>query len=166
MGFLLIFAKWIAGDAVWVRSKRALGALSLVSVLALVYAATCGWPMVKPLVRAKPPRTLPPDAGDVRFGVPLALRKEIFDEFAAAEPEGRAEGIKSFSGPALAWSAEDHRGAIERQRAAQIAARHRLSLTQVYLCLDEGIRAHWPGADGAPLEPHTVPLNPRRKYGF
>ena len=32
--------------------------------------------------------------------------------------------------------------------------------------IDEGIRAHWPGADGKPLEATTTPLHPRRDYGW
>ena len=42
--------------------------------------------------------------------------------------------------------------------------RYGLTMSQVYLILDEGIRGRWPGPDGQPLDPHTVPLNPRRKY--
>ena len=163
---LLSAAKWLSGEAVRIRTRRALVILVGVSAIAFGYAGSRISKTMAPLVHAKPPPPLPPDQGDVRFGVPLATRKEIFDEFAKAEPSARAEGVKGFPGPGMEWSAEDHRGAFERQKAAALSARYRLSLTQVYLCLDEGIRERWPGPDGKPLEARTVPLNPRRKNAF
>ena len=160
---------WLSGEPVRLRTRRALVVAIGLHVIALGYATMKLKPIVRPLVHAVPPAALPAGPGDAqgdRFGLPLAKRKEIFEEFAAAEPQSRAEGQRAFPGPALAWSAEDHRGSFERQKAAQIAAKHRLNLSQVYLCLDEGIRERWPGPEGAPLDPRTVPLNPRRKYGF
>lgn len=159
-------AKWLAGERVSIRSRSMLIALFALSIVSLAYAWREWRDATRPLVTAKPPPPLPPDSGDTRFGVPLATRKKVFEELAAAEPNGRAEGKKGFPGYELAWSAEDHRGAFERQKAAELASRYHLSLTQVYLILDEGIRERWPGPDGEPLTPYTVPLHPRRKYGW
>lgn len=159
-------AKWLAGERVSVRSRSVLLAVFALSLLSLGYAWREWRHATRPLVTAPPPPALPPDSGDTRFGVPLATRKKVFEEFAVAEPMGRAEGKKGFPGYELAWSAEDHRGAFERQKAAELSVRYRLSLTQVYLILDEGIREHWPAPDGEPLTPTTVPLHPRRKYGW
>lgn len=161
-----VVAKWFAGERVRVESRRMLGVVLACSVLTLGLAWREWRSAVRPLVSAKPPAPLPPDEGDKRFGLPVGTRKRIFEELAAAEPHGRAEGQKGFPGVDLAWSAEDHRGAFERQKAAEVASRHRISLTQVYLILDEGIRERWVGPDGAPLTPTTVPLHPRRNYGW
>jgi hypothetical protein len=158
--------RWIAGDLVLLRTKVLAYIWFAIAVASLSYAYVVTRDMTRPLRTTKPPAPLPPDQGDVRFGVPLALRKQVFADFAAAEPTSRAEGKKSFPGTELAWSAEDHRGAFERKTAASIAQSRGLSLTQVYLILDEGIRAKWPGPDGEPLTPFTVPLHPRRKYGW
>ena len=163
---LLLAGKWLSGDRVRVRSRRALYTVLLATSAALGWGAAQTWSAIAPVVRTKPPPPLPPDRGDERFGLPLTTRKQIFAEFAAAEPGGRAEGKRAFNGPGLKWSAEDHRGAFERQKAATLSARFPVSLTQVYMCLDEGIRERWPGPDGQPLDPHTVVLNPRRKYGW
>lgn len=156
--------KWVSGEAVRIRTKRMLLVVSGVSLLTLFYAVRELRALARPLTHAKPLATLPAPAGDSKWGMPLSMRREIFAEFAAAEPTNRAEGIRAFPGPALAWSAEDHRGAFERQKARELSSRYRVSLTQIYLCLDEGIHDKWPGPDGKPLDPHTVPLNPRRKY--
>lgn len=101
------------------------------------------------------------EANGVRFGVPEETRRAIFKEIAAAEPAARANGIAGF--PGQPWSQEDHRCAFERDTIRGIAARGGLDITQVYLILDEGLRAHWPGPDSKPLTPRTTPLMPRRK---
>ena len=161
-----VLYRWVAGDFVLVRSRVVLYAWLTVSAASLSYAWILGRDMTRPLRTTAPPPPLPRDSGDVRFGVPLAVRKQIFAELAAAEPNARVEGKKQFPGAELEWSAEDHRGAFERKTAAAIAGARRLSLTQVYLILDEGIRERWPGPDGQPLSPYVVPLHPRRKYGW
>ena len=163
---LLTAGKWLAGDAVRIRSRRVLFAVLLATSAEFGWGIAQTWSTMRPAVQSKPPPPLPPDRGDERFGLPLSTRKQIFAQFAAAEPGYRAEGHRAFNGPGLEWSAEDHRGAFERQKAAALSSRFHVSLTQVYMCLDEGIREHWPGPDGKPLDPHTVPLNPRRKYGW
>lgn len=159
------FADWWMNARARVRSRAALVIHVLVTVGALVFGV--GWfaHTIRPLTHAVQPE-LPPDQGDVRFGLPLEKRKEIFREIAAAEPAAVQAGKNSFPGPELAWSAEDHRGAFEQKTVAALTTKYGVSTTQIYLCLDEGIRAHWAGPDGQPLNPHTVPLHPRRKYGW
>src|SRR4051812_27229395 len=152
--------RWIAGDLVLLRSRALAYAWVTIAVVSLSYAFVVTRDMTHSLRTTKPPPPLPKDAGDVRFGLPLATRKDVFRELAAAEPNSRAEGKKSFPGTELAWSAEDHRGAFERKTVASISASRGLSITVVYLILDEGIRAKWPGPDGEPLTPFTVPLHP------
>jgi hypothetical protein len=160
-------AKWLAGDAVLVRTRRMLLLVLVLSVASLAYSCAFARDISSVLVKAVPPPPLPRDQGDhVRFGVPLATRKQVFTELATAEPVSRAEGTRAFPGDELAWSADDHRGAYERQKVASIMGHRALSMTQVYLILDEGIRERWPGPDGKPLTPTTTPLHPRRKYGW
>lgn len=162
-----IVAKWLAGERVALGTRRTFLVAVAASFLTLGFAVRDFRGFVRPLTHAKTPPPLPGDGGGgTKWGMPLRVRQEIFMEFATAEPTARAEGAKSFPGAALEWSAEDHRGSFERQRARELAAKYRVSIEQAYLCLDEGIRERWPGPDGEPLDARTVPLNPRRKYGF
>lgn len=158
--------RWLSGETVLVRTRRTVYLGLAVSLLSLASAIALARGMTRSLRAATELPKLPADSGDLRFGLPLAVRQDIFRELAAAEPAAREEGRRSFSGPNLAWSAEDHRGAFERKKVATIMSSRRLSMTQVYLVLDEGIRAKWPGPDGEPLTPQAVPLRPRRDYGW
>jgi hypothetical protein len=154
-------------DAKARASSRALVAVHLVLVFGSVaWAAGRARETVRPLLEGREAPPVARDEGETRFGLPLAKRKAIFAEIAAAEPQAILNGKTSFPGKELEWSAEDHRGAYERQTVAAMVLKYGVTTTQVYLCLDEGIRQQWPGADGKPLNPHTVPLHPRRKYGW
>lgn len=155
---------WLSGEKVRIGSKRTFLVAAGISVASFVIGFRDLRAFAHPLTHAKPLAALPADQGDTKWGMALATRKQVFAELAAAEPGSRAEGARSFPGAALAWSADDHRGALERNRARDLAGKYRVSLTQIYLCLDEGIREAWPGPDGKPLDAHTTPLNPRRKY--
>jgi hypothetical protein len=68
----------------------------------------------------------------------------------------RKEGIEKNTWNGHIWSREDDRGWGERVLARSLAQKYGISLTQVFLVLDEGIRKKWPGPDGNPL-PATVP---------
>jgi hypothetical protein len=162
---LLAAVRWLAGEEPARASRRGVVLGACFSLLTLAYALTSAWRVVAPLAGGVQP-AVPADQGDARFGVSLAVRKEIFRELADAEPEARRESSRRFAGPGLEWSAEDDRASHERRKVAELATRYALSITQVYLILDEGIRARWLGSNGEPLEPRTVPLNPRRKYGW
>lgn len=164
-----IFGTFVAvlfGEPHRPRSPLALYAPVVVAVLAVFVAVRPLRRTAALLLAPHPLRTFEPAARDgVRFGLPEATRREIFAEIARAEPQARANGRSSFPGPELAWSAEDHRGAFERKTVAALAARHRVTLQQIYLVLDEGIRERWPAPEsGEPLDPHSVPLKPRRRY--
>lgn len=156
---------WLYGAPVRPRSPLGLWLPTAVAVVALAVGWRVTTKVARPLLASKPQPVLSgDDVNGVRFGVPEATRRQVFADFAKAEPQSRANGVSSFPGPELAWSAEDHRGAYERKTAAELMGRYGLTMSQVYLILDEGIRGRWPGPDGQPLDPHTVPLNPRRKY--
>lgn len=157
---------FLSGDQVRGLTKRTVLVAVAISVVAFFIGFRDLRTLAHPLTHAKPLPPLPADEGDVKWGLPSKTRHAIFDEFAAAEPTSRSEGSRAFPGPALAWSAEDHRGAYERNKARELAGKYRCTLSQVYLSLDEGIHERWPGPDGKPLDPKTVPLNPRRKYDF
>ena len=103
------------------------------------------------------PPVLPPDAAGARFGVDEETRRKVFSAIAAEDPGAREKARERFPADQV-WRREDDRSASERDTARGLASTHHLNVTQVYLILDEGIREGWPGADGKPLSPTTVPL--------
>lgn len=120
------------------------------------------------LLTAKAPPAIPTEeVEDYRFRLPERTRREIFTKIAAAEIAERQRAIreKTWVIPGHpqghAWSREDDRGHYERVALRQLAAEYRVSLSQTYLILDEGIRARWPGPDGEPLPGTSPPLDPR-----
>jgi len=118
-----------------------------------------------PLLDAKPPTPIPTEEiEDWRFRMPERVRREIFEEIAEAEQAERARAIEKNTWQGHLWSREDDRGHVERQAMRAIAAKHRISLTQAYLVLDEGIREKWPGPDGTPLPGTTPPLDLRTTW--
>lgn len=103
------------------------------------------------------PASLPPDSATTRFGVEEEIRHQVFSEIAAEEPGARDHARERFPADQT-WRREDDRSASERDTVRTLASSHHLNITQVYLILDEGIREAWPGSDGKPLSPKTVPL--------
>lgn len=155
---LLDFSRRPDSKAGWIV-RVAVTAIALVVLLRRVDVAT------KPLLAARPPPPIPTDEiDDYRFRMPERTRREIFKEFATAEIAERARALAANTWNGHLWSREDDRGHQERVTARAIAARHKVSLTQVYLVLDEGIRARWPGPDGKPLSGVTPPLNIRATW--
>jgi hypothetical protein len=117
---------------------------------------------VGPMLSARPPAPIPAvEIDDYRFRLPERMRREIFAEVAAAELAERQRAIAANTWKGHAWSTEDDRGHYERIAVRAAAAKHKLSLSQVYLVLDEGIRSKWPAPDGKPLPATTPPLNLR-----
>ncbi|MBI2391823.1 MAG: hypothetical protein HYV09_19690 [Deltaproteobacteria bacterium] len=151
--------RWALGEPI--EGRRLRTAWLLLQLASLVAVAPWALRTLSPITRAPKPAVLVDGPGDARYGMPLALRREVFKELAAAEPQNRQSGAAGF--PGQPWSQEDHRAAFERDVMRDVAARRKLNLTQVYLVLDEGIRAKWPGPDGQPLIATTIPLDPRRK---
>ena len=143
-------------------SKAAWG----VRVIAVMLALSVFWSRTteatRPLLTAKPPLPIPTEeVDDYRFRLPERMRREIFADLATAELAERARAIAANSWNGHLWSREDDRGHYERVAVRAAAARHRVSISQVYLVLDEGIRERWPGPDGKPLPADTPPLNIR-----
>jgi len=115
-----------------------------------------------PLLSAKPPAAIPTEEiEDYKFRLPERTRREIFAELATAELAERARAIQANTWNGHLWSREDDRGHYERVAIRSVAAKHKISLSQAYLVLDEGIREAWPGPDGKPLPATTPPLNIR-----
>lgn len=118
-----------------------------------------------PLLDAKPLPFIPAEEiEDYRFRLPERTRREIFTEIAAAESGDRKRAIEQDRWHGHLWSREDDRGHLERTTFRQLAGKHDISLTQVYLILDEGLRGHWPGPDGQPLPATTPPLDLRTTW--
>jgi hypothetical protein len=99
--------------------------------------------------------------GDVRFGLDEKTRREIFDELAAGEvaERHRQVAINNFNGHK--WSQEDDHGRVQRDQVRAMAYRRGLSLTQVYLVLDEGIHKKWLAPNGQPLSATVPPIELR-----
>lgn len=141
----------------------------LIRVAVTAFAVVILWKrvnvLIAPLVDAKPPIPIPSEEiEDYRFRLPERIRREIFLEIAGAEQAERRRAAEQNTWGGHLWSREDDRGHVERMNLRQIAQRYRISLTQTYLILDEGIREKWPGADGTPLPGTTPPLNPRQTW--
>lgn len=118
-----------------------------------------------PLLDAKPLPFIPSEeVDDYRFRLPERTRREIFMQIATAEVAERKRLVEQDKWKGHLWSREDDRGHQERMEMRLLATEHKLSLTQLYLILDEGIRNHWPGPDGAPLPATTPPLDPRTTW--
>jgi hypothetical protein len=138
----------------------------LVRAFAIAIAVFALWKRVEiatlPLLTTKPAPAIPTEEiEDYRFRLPERTRREIFAELATAELSERARAIAANSWNGHLWSREDDRGHYERIAVRNAAAKHHVSLSQVYLVLDEGIRERWPGPDGNPLPATTPPLNIR-----
>jgi hypothetical protein len=128
-------------------------------LVALVVAAL----LVRPIVRVRPPAPLPPASSDrTRFGLTLQDRRQIFADIAKNDATAKRKGQETFPGDP--WSAQDHAASFERDTVRDVATRHKISLSQAYLVLDEGIRERWPVPRGRPLDAHVVPLHPRRTW--
>lgn len=116
-----------------------------------------------PMLTAKAPAPIPTEENDdYRFRLPERTRREIFADLATAEIAERARAVRENTWKGHVWSREDDRGHFERVAARAAAAKYKISLTQVYLVLDEGLRGHWLGPDGKPLTAWTPPFNPRQ----
>ncbi|CAN5915221.1 hypothetical protein BH11MYX4_BH11MYX4_18880 [soil metagenome] len=141
----------------------------IVRISVMTFGAVILWQRVHtvtgPLLRAKPPIPIPSEEiEDYRFRLPERTRREIFEEIAENEQAQREHAIKTNSWNGHLWSREDDRGHFERLFFRKLAKQHNISLSQVYLIHDEGIRAKWPGPDGTPLPATTPPLNPRQTW--
>ncbi len=122
----------------------------------------------RPLLSARPLPAIPTaEVDDYRFRLPERTRREIFTKIAIAENAERERAIreKTWVIPGYPqghqWSREDDRGHYERVALRNLALEYKVTLTQLYLILDEGIRERWPGPDGNPLPGTTPPLDPR-----
>ncbi len=152
---LFDFAKRPESKAAWVVRVVAVGV-----VLSVLWRRVEGATL--PLLSAKPPPAIPTEEiEDYRFRLPERIRRQIFAELAAAELAERARAVQANTWKGHLWSREDDRGHYERVAVRAAAAKHKVSLSQVYLVLDEGIRERWPGPDGKPLPALTPPLDIR-----
>lgn len=144
------------------RSKMAwFVRVAAIGVALFVLARRVG-AVTMPLLTAKPPPAIPTEEiDDYKFRLPERTRREIFGELAGAELAERARAIRENTWKGHVWSREDDRGHYERLAARRAAAKHKVSLSQVYLVLDEGLREGWLGPDGKPLPATTPPLNIR-----
>lgn len=141
----------------------------MVRVAVISFAVVVLWKRVStstaPLLDAKPLPFIPTEEiEDYKFRLPERTRREIFTEIATAEQAERTRAAEHDKWHGHLWSREDDRGHFERVEMRNLALRFKISLSQIYLILDEGIRDHWPGPDGVPLPATTPPLDLRSTW--
>jgi hypothetical protein len=150
---------WLTGTRRQTRLERRLSFARHVG--AVFVALVVGVLLARPIVRVRSPEPLaPPSSDQTRFGLKLQDRRQIFADIAKNDAAARKEGQALF--PNDPWSAQDHAASFERDTVRDVATRRKVSLSQAYLVLDEGIREGWPVPRGRPLDAHVVPLHPRR----
>jgi hypothetical protein len=120
-------------------------------ILALGLACYC----IRPLVSiSERDRWLGAD-----FGVSRETSEKVFSQIIKEDYRARDHARRRF--PRHVWSQQDDQGEFMRHRIRAIAQSHNLSITQVYLIMDYGSRAHWADAEGRTVSATIVPLNPR-----
>lgn len=117
------------------------------------FGAVCLLAVGRAATAAPPPRA--PDADDT-------LLHRAFREIASAETTMRHEGAKSF--PTDPWSRDDDFHRREQEKVRDWAATHHVPRGDVFRAMDDGIRAHWPQSNGAPLVVTVPPCRPRAIY--
>lgn len=143
------------------RSRAGLALYAAAQVLAFAVFVRVAREALLPLLRTPPLTPVPAQTSMTKFGLTDADRREIFRELAESEIGERQRAITQNTWAGHAWSRFDDLGYVQRARARELAVRYRVSLTQIYLVLDEGIRERWPGPDGQPLSPYIEPLQLR-----
>lgn len=102
------------------------------------------------MFRAAPARPAQPGA---------QLRRALFDEVVREEPTARERARDDWAHHR--WSQQDAFGAFEHERIIRLAGEKGLFAQDLFLLVDEGLRAGWPGPEGKALDVATVPLRPR-----
>lgn len=115
--------------------------------------AVCVLAVGRAVTASPPPRA--PDADD-------ALMHRAFQAVASQETVLRHESAKSF--PTDPWSRDDDFHRREQDKVRDWAGAHHVPRSAVYRAMDEGIRAHWPQTNGAPLVVTVPPCRPRAIY--
>jgi hypothetical protein len=115
-------------------------------ILAVILALVLG---LAALNRA-PARPAPPDESTFRA---------LFDEAVRGELNDRDKALDDWAHHR--WSQLDAFGALENDRLGKLAASKGLAPQDLFMVVDHGLRAGWPGPDGKPLDVRTVPLKPR-----
>ena len=87
------------------------------------------------------------------------VRRALFDEVVREEPAARDRARDDWAHHR--WSQHDAFGAFENERIVRLAEEKGLWPQDVFMVVDQGLRARWPGPDGKPLDTTTVPLKPR-----
>jgi hypothetical protein len=95
-------------------------------------------------------------------GIDEATRRLAFRAVASEESTMRREAAKTF--PTDPWSRDDAFHEKELSRARDWAGKHRVRLGDVLGAVDDGLHAHWPQDNHAPLIPTVPPCRPRAIY--
>lgn len=132
-----------------------------VSKLSLVAPVVCALLLVRHVISAPTPFAAPPSEQDTVFGVPITTCRTIYDEVSGYETHWRTLGASSF--PNHPWSQEDDYRNIMRRHVHIMEPRVGLHYSQIFWCIDHGLRSHWrrPNGDRTSIPPEVSPLKPR-----
>lgn len=92
----------------------------------------------------------------------LLHQRQLYREFAAAEPSMRAAAAANFPGDA--WSQDDDFHNREQALLRHVALREKVSVTELLMWLDRGMRERWPLPEGVVVRPTAAPCRPRLEY--
>jgi hypothetical protein len=136
-------------------------AWALIRAVAWVAPLVCAVLLIRHVTHAPKPPTYPSPSEEAPFGVPMADCRKVYEEVAGYSQSWRAQARRSF--PTHVWSQEDEYRNIMRRHVHLMEARYPYHYSQIFMCIDLGVRSAWPRLTGdkSPLEPQVPPLNPR-----
>lgn len=137
-----------------------LAAVHIVSIAVLVRVVK---QHVGPMFKVTPGAPIPAPTATTRYGLTEVQRRAIFQELVTNERNERRRAIEQNTWSGHAWSRDDDLGYVQRTRVRELALQYSVSASQVYLVLEEGIRAHWLGPDGQPLPATSAPISLRHE---
>lgn len=120
--------------------RRSAFAAAVLTAVVLLFAA----------LNPEPSRPPPPAADQQRA---------IFDQLVKEEPTSWQKARDDWA--QHRWSQQDSFGAFERGYVDSTARQLGRWPQDLFGVIDEGMRRHWPGPDGRPLQSTVVPLKTR-----
>lgn len=141
------------------RSNALRGGIArILSILLLLLAVAFGGVIVA-FVRARDVvHRVPRGTERSRFGVPLAIRKDVFARIAGSAARWRAALKRRIRDQPYYRELDFHRRL--RDMVKRVARSRSLQSSQVWLIVDEGIRRGWKSKLGAEFEVVIEPVKP------
>ena len=114
------------------------------------FAAVCGAAIAIAATAPRPPYARALDDAE---------RRSVYAQLAIDEARLRKQAEHDW--PTDAWSQDDAFHNLEYKRAKQIAGPRNMSVQDVLLSMDEGMREHWPKPTNIHQKPTVPPCRPR-----